>query len=307
MPATATIADCTRCDGTGQYHGTRRDGSSYVGRCFACQGAPRWARSRPAYNRPASAVAVAATNATLAGQNNWLRFAGQYPAESAWLWEQGLAGVEFANSLMQGCRRYGGLTPRQLAAVQRNLGLRETSVAPVAPSIGDVIRANPETPDSSCDIVTTPAPVAAVRAGLYDMSRILAAFDAAAASGLRKVRLTLGAVDFKRGGSRFLGGRGEGFVLAYYKLASRTGTSTYCGYFNRGGEFFAAREFQGRENQILAAVQAFESAAADPQAAARTHGADTGFCSCCRRELTDPPSVMAGIGPVCIRRFGWSF
>lgn len=31
----------------------------------------------------------------------------------------------------------------------------------------------------------------------------------------------------------------------------------------------------------------------------------TGRCSCCGRELTDPASIAAGIGPVCAKRFGF--
>ena len=42
-------------------------------------------------------------------------------------------------------------------------------------------------------------------------------------------------------------------------------------------------------------------------AAARTHGLETGNCSCCNRLLTDPESVRKGIGPICESRFGWSF
>jgi hypothetical protein len=33
-------------------------------------------------------------------------------------------------------------------------------------------------------------------------------------------------------------------------------------------------------------------------------GVATGHCVCCARDLTDPLSVQAGIGPVCVQRYG---
>jgi hypothetical protein len=35
------------------------------------------------------------------------------------------------------------------------------------------------------------------------------------------------------------------------------------------------------------------------------YGRATGSCSCCGRELTDPVSIEAGIGPICAGRFGF--
>jgi hypothetical protein len=46
-------------------------------------------------------------------------------------------------------------------------------------------------------------------------------------------------------------------------------------------------------------------AAADPLTAAIRYGKISGSCSCCGRELTDPRSIEAGIGPVCATKFGW--
>ena len=46
-------------------------------------------------------------------------------------------------------------------------------------------------------------------------------------------------------------------------------------------------------------------AAADPLTAAIRYGKVSGSCSCCGRELTDPRSIEAGIGPVCATKFGW--
>ncbi len=54
-----------------------------------------------------------------ASERNWHTFATRYPAEAAWL--QSPASGDFGASLIKGCKRYGGLTMRQLAAVQRNV------------------------------------------------------------------------------------------------------------------------------------------------------------------------------------------
>lgn len=45
--------------------------------------------------------------------------------------------------------------------------------------------------------------------------------------------------------------------------------------------------------------------AADPAEIARVHGKETGECCCCGRELTDPNSIAAGIGPICAENWGF--
>lgn len=47
---------------------------------------------------------------------------------------------------------------------------------------------------------------------------------------------------------------------------------------------------------------ALEAAAADPLQAAVAYGRQTGACSCCGRELTDPVSIFGGIGPICLAK-----
>lgn len=52
----------------------------------------------------------------------------------------------------------------------------------------------------------------------------------------------------------------------------------------------------GEARKALAAIEA------DPLAAARENGVNTGRCSCCGRPLTDPVSIGYGIGPICRER-----
>lgn len=42
------------------------------------------------------------------------------------------------------------------------------------------------------------------------------------------------------------------------------------------------------------------------EADAAQFGQQFGVCGICGRTLTDPPSVARGIGPVCVKRLGWS-
>lgn len=44
--------------------------------------------------------------------------------------------------------------------------------------------------------------------------------------------------------------------------------------------------------------------AADPLGEATLFGKQTGQCGCCGRELTDPNSIEAGIGPICATKWG---
>lgn len=121
-------------------------------------------------------------------------------------------------------------------------------------------------------------------------ARISAAFHAATESGLRRPRITI-----------------SGFQLSLAPATGRNPGAIYVKdngqYVGKvvGGVFYPGRDFNGER---LAALQAVF---ADPAAAARNHGLETGECSCCGRLLTDPESVRKGIGPICEGRFGWSF
>lgn len=54
----------------------------------------------------------------------------------------------------------------------------------------------------------------------------------------------------------------------------------------------------------LRAVRDLMAEGSDVMAAAVTYGRRTGRCGVCGRELTDPDSIAAGIGPVCASRLG---
>lgn len=64
------------------------------------------------------------------------------------------------------------------------------------------------------------------------------------------------------------------------------------------GKFLALRETAADVSEKLIEL------AADPAGVARMYGKQTGVCCCCGRELTDPASVAAGIGPICADNWG---
>ena len=66
----------------------------------------------------------------------------------------------------------------------------------------------------------------------------------------------------------------------------------------KDGQLHALREAPADILELVRAV------AASPLEAARMYGRKTGTCSCCGRELTDPKSIEAGIGPVCETNWG---
>lgn len=66
-----------------------------------------------------------------------------------------------------------------------------------------------------------------------------------------------------------------------------------------GGKFLASRDCTPDKTTRILAV------AANPGEEARAYGRLTGTCSCCGRELTDPKSIAAGIGPICANNFGF--
>lgn len=65
------------------------------------------------------------------------------------------------------------------------------------------------------------------------------------------------------------------------------------------GKFYPRREARAETGALLCEI------ASDPKKAALEYGRSTGVCGCCGRELTDPTSVAAGIGPICADNWGF--
>jgi hypothetical protein len=161
------------------------------------------------------------------------------------------ASHDFARSLDQQLLKKGALSDNQLAAVRR--------------------------------IIEAPAQAVAV-----SIERIEQAFDTARESGLKKLKLRLGAFEFKPAKE---GSRNAGAIYV-------TEAGQYLGKVV-GGKFHGTRECLDAQKEAIIEV------CADPAKAAAAYGKETGCCACCGRELTDPESIARSIGPVCAERYGF--
>lgn len=97
----------------------------------------------------------------------------------------------------------------------------------------------------------------------------------------------------------------ERLVIA---LAPDTGKNAGALYVKCDGTY-AGKIQNGRLHPLASApqdiLQLVREVAASPLEAARLYGRKTGVCSCCARELTDPKSIAAGIGPICESKWGF--
>jgi hypothetical protein len=185
---------------------------------------------------------------------------------AVWAWIVANPTFEFAASLGEKVRKYGSLTENQIAAVVRSIAKRDAVAA--------------ERAQQNAARVET-APVVA-------SERLLEAFKTAFANGLKFPKLRLG-----------------GLVITKAKDNSSNPGALYV---KNGGEY-VGKVVSGRflcTRECPADVQGtVVSVINDPAAAAKASGLQTGSCSCCGRELTDPESVASGIGPICAKKWGF--
>lgn len=125
-------------------------------------------------------------------------------------------------------------------------------------------------------------------APVVELSNVRALFETAKANGLKKPGLWFGDLKISE--------------------APATGANAGALYVKRNGEYagkIVGNKFKAswgvKEEPILADLLAI---AADPAEVLRVKGKETNRCCCCGRELTDPASVAAGIGPICATNWG---
>ena len=126
-----------------------------------------------------------------------------------------------------------------------------------------------------------------------DLSGLLNAFANAVASGLKAPKLVVGNLLISRAKDN---SRNPGHL--YVNTNGDYDDRTYLGKISPAGEFFAGRDCTP---EIFEDVKKLSG---DVLAAAQAHGALTGRCSCCNRELTNELSVELGIGPICRGKWG---
>lgn len=128
----------------------------------------------------------------------------------------------------------------------------------------------------------------AARTSAVDLSPIQAMFESAMESGLKKLAY-----------------RAEGLKLSPAKDTGKNPGAIYVKRLSDGQylgkivekKFLAVRECTDGDKEHLQTI------AINPAEAARLWGRNTGECSCCGRELTDPNSIAAGIGPICAEKW----
>lgn len=239
-----------------------------VGNCFACKGVGYFIRKTSTESRAAKKAQREAKK-TKTTTETLAYFAGQYPEIAMWI-EGERRNFAFAQDMHDAIIKFGYLTERQLTGCQRCIDARKNQAIAAATRVAS-------------------APV-------VDTSKLNAAFDAAKRKGLKNPKL-----------------RFEGFTASLAKASSVNAGAIYIVaprvigdeadgvYFGKikDHKFLASRDCPiDIGNKVVAAM-------ADPLALAIAYGKRTGNCSCCNRQLTDPVSVVNGIGPICAAGFGF--
>jgi len=258
---------CPKCKGTGRFT------FGYInvrsGECFACKGKGKMTfKTSPATRAKAKASAqrraVAKADAQASKAAEW-KVAN--PAEAAWM-ESSAERFEFARSMLDALNKYGHLTEKQMATVQR-LTVQDAE-RKAARAVEQAARAES-------------APVVSVEA-------IEVAFNNAKESGVKFPKLRLDTFVFSPAGEN---SKNAGAIYVKSK-----GDGVYLGKV-MGGRLFTSRDCTPEAAERITAV------ASDPKQSAVAYGMKFGSCSVCGRQLTDSDSVARGIGPICADNYGF--
>lgn len=247
--------------------GTYRRGH-FVGRCFACKGL-----GKVTFKTSPETRAQNRASTTARKQRSAAEAVEAFKTEHAdvWAWMDG-NDFGYAVKLLADLHKYGSLTDGKLAAARGCIAKLAAAKAASAER-------------------AAAAPIADT-AGI---DRLKLAFDTAIANAaakgkgvtLRRPRITIG-----------------GMVISPAKATSANpgalyvkSGETYLGKITQG-RFFASRECSPEaQSKVLAFV-------ADPAAAAKAYGQETGVCCICNATLVSKWRLL-GIGPVCAQKFGW--
>ena len=243
--------------------------SRYGMQCFACKGKGKMTfKTSPATRAKAKASAqrraVAKADAKATQVAQWKE---ANPAEAAWI-DSSAERFEFARAMLEALNKFGHLTEKQMATVQRL-------------TVQDAERKAARAVEQAARAET--APVVSVEA-------IEVAFNNAKESGVKYPKLRLDTFVFspagensKNAGAIYIKSKGDGVYLGKVM----------------GGRLFTSRDCTTEAAERITAV------ASDPKQAAVAYGMKFGACSVCGRQLTDSDSVQRGIGPICAENYGF--
>lgn len=246
--------------------GTYRFGmrAQYAGPCFACGGSGKGKLADQASIRNRERAAQRRAEASNSKLEQAKAWLDANPGRAQWLREASKRNFAFAQSLDEALHKYGELTENQIAALDRCYA-RDTERA--------AIRAT-EQAARTVDVAGA------------GMDKLTAMFTKALDAGLKRPALIIGEIKLKPAKPT---GRNPGAIYV-------TMRGEYQGKI-AGNSFIPVRE---ADSSIAGRVAEI---ARDPMAAAVLSGKETGTCSCCGRELTDPVSIANGIGPICAEKF----
>jgi hypothetical protein len=258
---------CPKCNGTGRFT------FGYInvrsGECFACKGKGKMTFKTSQATRMKAKMAsqkraVAKADAMATKVAEWKE---ANPAEAKWI-DSSAGNFEFARSMQEALNKYGHLTEKQMATVQR---------LTVQSAERQAIRAVEQATRAQT------APVVSVEA-------IEVAFNTAKQSGVKYPKLRLDTFVFspasengKNAGAIYIKSKGDGVYLGKVM----------------GGRLFTSRDCTPEAAERITAVSS------DPKQAAVAYGMKFGACSVCGRQLTDSDSVARGIGPICAENYGF--
>lgn len=255
------VEKCSKCRGTGRF-------ISYSGRalgpCFACKG-----KGEKSFATAPTVRAAARERAAAQPANRWDAFKAAHPAEAAFLetktndarCPEGYR--EILTSFVGAIRKYGELTGKQMAVVQRGVEREEEFRAKRAAG----------------------AQQQQERVAGIDVVNLADCFQRAHEAGLK--RFTLRFAD-----AHFQVDRNDPTLI--WVSQGGYGTAKYGRI--QGGVFKPGRDATAEVLERIATISK------DPMAAAAAFAQITSSCSVCGRHLENQDSVDAGIGPVCAGR-----
>jgi len=253
--------NCKKCNGTGiwtSYSGYTRS------TCFSCKGVGyheyKTARVVREKNRE-NAQKAKAKKVEIAMDT----FAEKNPEAYAWLQAKAPT-FEFASSMLESISKYGNLTDKQMASVNKCVESDKARQQQFAKQRTEALNNAKE--------VTVEA--------------IEVAFNNAKENGIKYPKLNLDTFTFKPASET-----SKNFGSIYV-----TEEGNYLGKVFKG-KFLKVRECnEDQETRIV-------EACIDPKASAIAYGKKYGSCSTCGRELTNGKSIELGIGPICADKYGW--